>query len=285
MKILVLGSSGQIGGAFMERYKSEPDVELVPWDIADGPSKDLRPAWEPDLLYLAIQDCDVVLFLAFDVGGSAYLEQYQNSYDFINNNTLIMQRVFARVKAAGKPVIFASSQMSQMNWSVYGRLKAVGEAYTKALNGIVVKFWNVYGVEHDPEKFHVITDFVNAAMNDGEIRMRTDGSEERQFLYAEDCAEALMHLAVNYYLLDHDEEFHITSFEWTTIAEVAELVAEEFPYGVPVYPGDKADTVQGVRFEPDPSILKYWRPKTSLRDGIRNIVGHTIIQTAEQNHG
>ena len=63
-------------------------------------------------------------------------------------------------KDYSKPFVFASSQMSNMSYSPYGVMKRVGELYTKSLNGLIVKFWNVYGIEKDMEKAHVITDFI-----------------------------------------------------------------------------------------------------------------------------
>ena len=41
------------------------------------------------------------------------------------------------------------------------------------------------------EKAHVITDFIRKGFETGVIDMMTDGTEERQFLYAEDCCKAL----------------------------------------------------------------------------------------------
>ena len=42
--------------------------------------------------------------------------------------------------------------MSNMSYSPYGVAKRVGELYTKALKGLIVKFWNVYGIENDMDK-------------------------------------------------------------------------------------------------------------------------------------
>ena len=42
--------------------------------------------------------------------------------------------------------------MSNMSYSPYGVMKRVGELHTTALKGLTVKFWNVYGIEHDMEK-------------------------------------------------------------------------------------------------------------------------------------
>ena len=50
--------------------------------------------------------------------------------------------------------------MSNMDFSTYGTLKRLGEDITKSLNCLYVKFWNVYGIEKDLQKAHVVTDFV-----------------------------------------------------------------------------------------------------------------------------
>ena len=134
---------------------------------------------------------DFVFFLAFDVGGSHYLKKYQHTFKFINNNTRLMANAFGYIEQYNKPFVFASSQMSNMSYSPYGVMKRVGELYTKSLNGLIVKFWNVYGIEKDMEKAHVITDFIRKGFETGVIDMMTDGTEAREFLYAEDCCEAL----------------------------------------------------------------------------------------------
>ena len=98
-----------------------------------------------------IKKSDFVFFLAFDVGGSRYLKKYQRTYDFLINNLLIMSNVFRLLKKYNKKFIFASSQMSNMDFSPYGTLKRLGEDVTKSLNCLYVKFWNVYGIEKEIE--------------------------------------------------------------------------------------------------------------------------------------
>ena len=216
-----------------------------------------------------IKQCDIVHFLAFDVGGSRYLKTYQNTYEFISNNALLMEYTFELIKRYNKPFIFASSQMSNMSYSPYGVLKALGEYYTRALNGIVVNFWNVYGVERDLEKSHVITDFILKAQSDKEIKMLTDGTEQRQFLHAEDCSKCLLTLAMNYNDVERHKPLHITSFEWISILEIAEIIAGLYP-GTKIQPAAYKDIVQqDARNEPDLSIKKYWSPKIDIVSGIK----------------
>jgi nucleoside-diphosphate-sugar epimerase len=270
MKCLVLGSSGQIGAALATYLKSQGH-QARHFDIARTAVEDLRVAGRIDNY---MQEADFVFFLAFDVGGSTYLKQYQHTFQFIDNNTRLMQVTFDALRRYNKPFIFASSQMSNMSFSSYGVLKSLGEFYAKTLGGLVVKFWNVYGLEHDPAKTHVITDFVKMALDKKEIRMRTDGEEERQFLYARDCSEALLTLAESYKNVPRDQELHITTFKWLKIIDIANIIAT-IVGNVTIVPGTDKDTVQqGKRNEPDPYILSLWRPRTEITEGITEIVNH-----------
>ena len=46
--------------------------------------------------------------------------------------------------------------------------------------------------------------------------MMTDGTEAREFLYAEDCCEALETVMGNYDRLNSDDELHITCLLYTS---------------------------------------------------------------------
>ena len=83
MKHLVLGSAGQIGDHLVTYLKNQ-NQDVFEYDIVNSINEDLR-MYNNKLEYL-IEKCDFVYFLAFDVGGAKYLEKYQHSYNFINNN-------------------------------------------------------------------------------------------------------------------------------------------------------------------------------------------------------
>ena len=273
MKITVLGSSGQIG-AYLTKYLRDKGHEVSEFDIVNGEDQDLTKIPNP-LLMREIRMCDFVFFLAFDVGGSRYLKKYQHSFDFINNNSRLITNVFGLLGEYNKRFVFASSQMSNMSYSPYGVMKRVGELYTTALKGLTVKFWNVYGVEHDEEKSHVITDFIRKGFEEGDFEMMTDGTEERQFLYAEDCCEALETIMENYTDFKPEDPLHITSFHQSSIKEVAQIIMGQFNMiGKPVRikPGLAKDSVQlDKRNEADTFIAGWWMPKTNLQDGIAKV--------------
>lgn len=270
MKYLVLGSAGVIGSSLVD-YLKLLGQEVLTFDIESDSSEDLRIYQNPKLDYY-MKECDFVFFLAWDVGGSVYLQKYQDTYEFIDNNLKILTNTFEVIKKYNKPFIFASSQMANMSYSTYGITKALAEKIVKSLNGITVKFWNVYGPEHDLEKSHVVTDFILKAKHNKLIDMRTDGTELRQMLYSDDCAECLFILSKKYNELLRSEDYHITSFEWVSVLDIANLIAKPFP-GTKIIPAVSKDIGQlDKRNEPNPSILKHWQPKISIEEGIINII-------------
>ena len=273
MKITVLGSSGQIG-SYLTEYLRSKNYFVREFDIVNSQDQDMTHI--PNVyLRNAIMDSDFVFFLSFDVGGSHYLKKYQHTFKFINNNARMMVNVFGLIEQYKKPFVFASSQMSSMSYSPYGVLKRVGELYTKSLQGLIVKFWNVYGIEKDMEKAHVITDFIHKGFKTGDINMMTDGREEREFLYAEDCCEALETIMGCYDQFTCDDELHITTGVSTSILEIArniQVLFKNIGKEVKVVPASSKDEVQkDARNIPDPYIRKWWTPKTTVVDGISKV--------------
>ena len=273
MRVTILGSSGQIG-AYLTTYLRDKGHQVKEFDKNYNVGHDLTKI--PNLqLRDAIYDSDFVFFLAFDVGGSHYLKKYQHTFGFLDNNTRMMTNVFGYLQEFKKPFVFASSQMSNMSYSPYGVMKRVGELYTKSLNGLIVKFWNVYGIENDLEKAHVITDFIAKGFETGTIDMMTDGTEEREFLYAEDCCEALETIMEEYTSFTSDDDLHITSGVSSTVLEIAQCVQSLFDQigkEVAIAPAASKDEVQkDARNVSDPYIRKWWKPKTSIQDGIKNV--------------
>ena len=273
MRVTILGSSGQIG-AYLTEYLRDKGHEVTEFDKNFSIDHDMTKIPNYQLRH-AIKDSDFVFFLAFDVGGSRYLKKYQHTFKFIDNNARMLAGAFQYISEYKKPFVFASSQMSNMSYSPYGVMKRVGELYTKSLGGLIVKFWNVYGIEKDHDKAHVITDFIRKGFETGVIDMMTDGTEQREFLYAEDCCEALEQVMLEYSEFTSDSELHITSFRSTTILEIAKIIQGIFKANGKIVEVEKAQTKDEVqkdaRNEANPFIRKWWKAKTSIEDGIEKI--------------
>jgi nucleoside-diphosphate-sugar epimerase len=267
--LLILGSSGQIGSSLVSFLKPL-GMDVGTFDIVDDVTQDLRSISNEELVNL-ISKFDLTIFLAFDVGGSKYLEKHQNSSSFINNNLQIMANTFSALSLAKKPFIFASSQMSAIPDSSYGILKAIGERATDALNGVTLRFWNVYGLEENSDRAHVISDFIRSAKYSGEIRMRTSGIEKRDFLHVDDACAAIFTIAQKLHQGEISGALDIAAFKYYSISDVASLVASIIP--ADIYVGDKEDGVQnGHTAHPSKAILKIWKPRIELREGIQDIV-------------
>lgn len=260
MKILVLGSEGVIGSALCKHLDSIGH-RVVHWDIKMGPEYDLTNITNVSKLKDSINSCDFIFFLAYDIGGAKFISNA--GIDFINNNILIMLNTFNQLN--DKKFIFASSTMYNMD-HVYGTLKKLGEEYTKKLNGLSVRFWNVYGPEKSSEKSHVIADMIHKYKIQGYINLMTSGDEQRQFLHADDCAKALTEL-INHYddIIKTEKSVDITNFEWTNIKDLAKLICDD------VRVTDITITTHDRQNEPRPFILKYWKPTITVEEGLASL--------------
>ena len=276
-KILILGSSGQIG-FHLKEYLSKKKYKVFKFDIVDGKSNDLRKKNNLKLIKL-LKKTDYVFFLAFDVGGSRYLKKYQNSKNFIMNNMMIMSNTFDLLSKYKKPFLFASSQMSNMLYSNYGLLKLIGERITSTLNGNFVKLWNVYGIENDTTKSHVITDFVLKALKFKKIQMLTNGKESREFLYADDCCEALEIIMKKHnFFKNQKKELHLTNGIKTKILDIAKIIQKilgKKNLKIKINSGKSKDNVQLNKNNKNNNFLKrYWKSKVSISVGINKIIDH-----------
>ena len=281
-KILILGSEGQIGGHLAESFKDKKKYEVIKFDIVLGNSFDLRN-FKNLKLEKDIKRSDFIFFLAFDVGGSRYLKKYQKTFNFLINNLLIMSNVFSLLKKHNKKFIFASSQMSNMDFSPYGTLKRLGEEVTKSLNCIYVKFWNVYGIEKEIEKSHVITDFVLMALKKKKINMLTSGNESREFLYADDCSEGLFKIMQNFnFFIKKNKELHLTTGKKIKIINIAKIIQKVLVKRniyTKIHPSNKKDNLQNnINNISNNFFLKHWKPKHKIEEGIEKIINYYLLK-------
>ena len=262
MRVLVLGSSGLIGAPLVTHLR-RAGHDVTEWDIVIDAAHDLTDVTNVPRARTAIESSDFVFFLALDAA-----RQYITTptLSFMRRNSLLMANTFGLLQ--GKRFVFASSTMSNMDVP-YGTLKRLGEHYTSVLGGISVRFWNVYGPQKYGERSHVMTDFIHKLRTSGSINMITSGDEKRQFLHTEDCARCLETIASRY-----DEMppiVDVTSFEWTTVRELAEMLCDH------VIPGDDNRDSHTKSNEPSRFILEYWRPAITPREGVARLLTESTL--------
>jgi nucleoside-diphosphate-sugar epimerase len=169
-----------------------------------------------------------------------------------------------------------------MSFSTYGVLKKIGEDITKSLGGISVRFWNVYGIEKDMEKSHVITDFILKAIKNNKINMLTNGNEKRDFLYADDCCHGLLIVMKKYQILKKQEIIDLNYGFYTKIITVAKIVRNIFKEKnviIKIIKGHHIDDVQKNKINKSNNLLiKYWRPRITLKNGIKKIFQYHFLK-------
>jgi len=168
-----------------------------------------------------------------------------------------------------------------VNYGLTKKMMAIqGWAYKKqyGMNSIHLILTNLYGPwdTFNPERSHVaaalIRKFVEARLEGAsEVEVWGTGRPVREFLYVEDCAEAIVRAAEMY---DDVSPLNICQGEGTSIRELAELVRDTV--------GFRGEIVWNTE-KPDGQMMKVldatkmkqalgWSPPTSLAEGLRKTV-------------
>lgn len=257
VKNLVLGSEGFVGKPFC-KYLEDMGENVIRFDIKRSPEEDGR------LVELSLDDVDRIYFLAWDVGGAKYLYKRDSQFKQLDWNLKLLLNVMPQIQEKNTPFLFVSSQLAEEYDTVYGVTKRLGEVWTHLLGGVRVRLWNVYGsIEEPGERSHVVSDFIYQALNSGEIKMMTDGEENRQFIHIDDVCRAFHTALTNNYSGVYD----ITSFEWVKIIDLANIISKYT--GCKVILGSKSGSTP---FTPIRGKLPGWTPQVGLDEGLSRLI-------------
>jgi len=267
-KVLVLGSGGLIGSAVLRWLKARNYETL---EVKNRRHIDLRVPGALDVFN--DEPVSFVIFLACEVGGSKFIDNNGKNVQLaiIEHNLLIYQTVIQWIEHRKIPYIFTSSYL-QTQPNAYGAVKRLGEAWIKSVNvGRVVRFWNIYGHERIGLKSHVLTDWITQCLQNKAISGRTDGTEPRQFLHADDTANAVGIMMENYDKLDFATD--VSSQRWTTLREVAEIIAQKAPHPCPItYTNEKAAARELIAPKTEGvHLYSIWKPDLTLEQGIEGL--------------
>jgi len=253
MRELVLGGEGLIGSSLVKTLERQGHT-VRSLDLRSG--FDLRRPFD----LAPFSEADRIWFLAWDTGGSKYIEAENVQHIQYKNNCEISLRVFDALERTKTPFLFTTSQLAVLP-TAYGTTKKMAWHWASHLGGKVARLWNVYGWEHPDVKSHVVTDLVLSGLQ-GRVRAMTQGFERRRFLYKTDCVEALVAL------FESDvSTAEIAGDRWIAIREIAEEVGSQL--NVEVDYGDR----EGSEVPVDPAeILPDWRPRIELREGIESVI-------------
>jgi GDP-L-fucose synthase len=291
-RVWVAGHRGMVGSAIMRRLDSEGCEVLV----ASRQDADLRDqaatmAWiekaRPDAIFLA----------AAKVGGILANDTYPA--DFLYDNLMIEANIInGAFKVGVEKLMFLGSSCIYPKFApqpitedamLTGALEPTNEWYAIAkIAGI--KLADAYRKQHgadyisgmptnlygpgdnfDLNSSHVMPALIRKAheaklSGAPSITIWGTGTPRREFLHVDDCADACVHLMMNYSAAGH---VNIGSGEDVTILELTRLVCDTVGFkGEIVHDLTKPDGTPRKLMSADKLRAMGWQPRIELKDGI-----------------
>jgi GDP-L-fucose synthase len=294
--VLVTGGGGFLGSHLVDRLRGDG---LDPF-VARRADYDLTVAADAERLFADARP-ELVIHLAAEVGGIGANQANPGRYWYANllmgthvleqsrlhgvRKLVLLGTICSYPKHA--PIPFREDDLwkgyPEETNAPYGVAKkallvgAQGYRAQYGLDSIYLLPVNLYGPrdEFDLERSHVIPALIrkmlHARATGDEVVLWGDGSPTREFLYVEDCAEAIWLAAQSY---DGPEPVNLGTGEEISIRELAGLVAEATGYDGDIVwdttkpngqPRRKLDTSRAEE-------LFGFRARTRLRDGLARTV-------------
>ena len=291
-RVWVAGHRGMVGGAVVRRLRSE-DCQVVG---LEEPRVDLRRQDAVEALIARLRP-DAIVMAAARVGGILANDTYPA--DFLYDNLLIEANITqaAHTNDVNRMLFLGSSciyprlapQPITEDALLTGPLEPTNEWYAIAkITGI--KLAQAYRRQHgrdyisamptnlygpgdnfDLQSSHVMPALIRKAhlakqKGERELVVWGTGSPRREFLHADDCADALVFLLKSY---SGEEQVNVGSGEDMTILELTQLVCEVVGFdGTITHDLSKADGTPRKLMSGDKLRSMGWTPRIALRDGI-----------------
>lgn len=307
-KIYVAGHRGLVGSAILRALQAKGYVNLVYRSSAE---LDLRK-FDDVLSFFEEEQIDYVFMAAAKVGGIVANNDYPA--DFIRDNLLIQTNVIdAAYKTGVQKLLFLGStciypkmapQPLKEEYLLTGELEPTNEPYAIAkiagikmcqsynrqynTNYISVMPTNLYGPQDnfDLETSHVlpalIRKFHEAKENNlPHVEIWGTGTPRREFLHADDLADACLFLMDNY---NDNEIVNIGVGQDIPIKELAEQIKEIVDYkGDLVFNTSKPDGTPRKLVDVTKINNLGWKANISLEEGLRSTYTwfqeHSLVQT------
>ncbi|MEN3341512.1 MAG: GDP-L-fucose synthase [Actinomycetota bacterium] len=293
MRVLVTGGGGFLGSRLVERLESGGDEVFV----ARRRDYDLTREGDTARLFAEARP-DIVFHLAAEVGGIGANRANPGRYWYANLQMGVNLLEQARLHETPKlvlagtvcaypkhtPVPFREASLwegypeeTNAPYGIAKKTLLVGAQAYRAqygLNTIFLLPTNLYGPgdNFDPQTSHVIPALIRKMIESPEeVVLWGDGSPTREYLYVEDCVDALVLAAERY---DDAEPVNLGTGVEISIRETAELVAELVGFDGAIVWDDSMPNGQPRR-SLDPSRARElfgFEARTPLRDGLAGTV-------------
>ena len=293
-KIYVAGHRGMVGSAVVRELQNNGFHNIV---TKTSKELDLRSQDEVRSFYQT-EKPQYVFVAAAKVGGIHANNVYRA--EFLYDNLMIQNNLihFAYESGVKKLLFLGSSciypklaeQPLKEDYLLSGYLESTNEPYAIAkitgikmceayrdqygCNFISAMPTNLYGPNdnYHPENSHVLPALIRKfheakVSSTGQVEIWGDGTPMREFLYADDLANALVYLMENY----NEKQFVNVGFgSDVTIKELAETVAKVVGFdGGMKYDSSKPNGTPRKLMDSSRLFSTGWKPKTNLEEGIR----------------
>lgn len=291
-RVYVAGHRGMVGSAVVRRL-AEEGCEVV---TADRSVVDLRRQAEVEAFFKR-EKPHAVIMAAAKVGGILANESYPA--DFLFDNLIIEANIVQAAhetdvekylflgssciypKFADQPIdesALLTGPLEPTNeWYAIAKIAGIKlqEAYRKQHHRDYISAMptNLYGPgdNFDLNSSHVVPAILRKAHeaklgDQKELVVWGTGTPRREFLYSDDCADALVFLLKNY---SDDQHINVGSGEDITILELTEIICSVVGYkGKIVQDRTKPDGTPRKLMSANKLRALGWEPKTKLRDGL-----------------
>ena len=293
-KIYIAGHRGMVGSALKRELERRGFRNFL---VRTSTELDLR-SQQAVSAFFESEKPDYVFLAAAKVGGIVANNTYRADFLYDNlaiQNNVIHQSAIHKVKKLmflGSSCIYPklAPQPLKEEYLLTGKLEPTNEPYAIAkiagiklceayrdqygCNFISVMPTNLYGINdnYHLENSHVLPALIrrfheakNAKLPN--VTLWGTGNPKREFLFADDLAEACFFLMENY----HDREFiNIGTGEDLSILELAIIIKDIIGYqGEILFDHDKPDGTPRKLMDVSKMKALGWKPKTSLKEGIK----------------
>lgn len=292
-KIYVAGHRGMVGSAMVRKLQAEGYNNIV---TRTSKELDLRNQ-QAVADFFETEKPQYVFLAAAKVGGIVANNTYRA--DFLYDNLMIQNNIIHQSYLNGvtKLMFFGSSciypklapQPLKEEYLLTGLLEPTNEPYAIAkisgikmceayrdqydCNFIAVMPTNLYGLNdnYHPQNSHVLPALIRKFHEAKEsnapfVEVWGTGSPLREFLFADDLADACFHLMLNY----NEKQFvNIGCGEDLSIKELAQIIQKVIGYtGDLKFDTSKPDGTPRKLMSVEKVFATGWRPKTKLEEGI-----------------
>jgi len=294
-RVWVAGHRGLVGSAVLRRLESEPVAEVLTMRSTE---LDLRRQEDTERFALSARP-DVVFLAAGKVGGIEANRSAQG--EFLYDNLMIGANVLEACRRAGvsKTVVLGSSciyprgapQPIIEDALLTGSLEPTNEGYAIAkiatlemgkfyrqqygMNVVSLMPTNLYGPgdNFDPTGSHVLAALMRKVheakmSNSAAVEVWGTGTPRREFLHADDLADAAVFALQNY---EGESHLNVGAGEDITIRALAELISEIVGWkGELVFDPSKPDGMPRKLLDVSRLAELGWRARIGIREGIES---------------